>query len=193
MNGKLALVRHGQSEGNARNVFTGWSDLPLIAVGIKEAHAVAQQLTVLGFTFDLVYCSALQRAQETAAIIVQDLGLHVDAVLDVSLNERDYGELTGMNKQQAAERFGADQIALWRRSYLDRPPGGESLKDCRDRVDPFFDRTIKPQLDAGRNVLVVAHGNSLRALVMSIENLSPEEIQKFEIATGEIVIPYREQ
>jgi 2,3-bisphosphoglycerate-dependent phosphoglycerate mutase len=181
----LVLVRHGQSEWNEKNLFTGWRDVGLTEKGRAEAHAAGRALKEAGYRFDLDYTSALQRAQETNAIILAEIGQPDLAVVeDQALNERDYGDLSGLNKDDARERWGEEQVHVWRRSYDVAPPGGESLKDTAARVLPYFEREILPKVLAGKSVLVTAHGNSLRALVMRLEALSEEQIVKVEIATG---------
>lgn len=187
MSGKLVLIRHGQSEGNARNIFTGWRDLPLTERGRSEALAAAESIVRLGVPIDAVFSSALQRAKETATIIIKRLGQAISLTSDAALNERDYGDLTGLNKTEASERFGAEQVRIWRRSFSQRPPAGESLQDTLARVKPYFAAVIAPTLDKGLNCLVVAHGNSLRALVMTMEDLSDADIESLEIMTGELI------
>ncbi len=185
--GLLVLARHGQSEGNAHNVFTGWRDLPLTGRGRQEARAVAQALEAEKIALDAVFCSRLRRTVETAEIVVATLGKPIPVFSEEALNERDYGDLTGMDKDEAALRFGAGQVREWRRSYDTRPPGGESLADTRARVVACYRDAILPRLERGENVLVVAHGNSLRALVMELEGLTPAQIERYELKTGEIV------
>jgi 2,3-bisphosphoglycerate-dependent phosphoglycerate mutase len=184
--GLLVLVRHGESEGNRRNIFTGWRDLGLTERGRDEALAVGNQLAAAGMVFDSAFTSALKRSQETALIILQRLGQTVEMHASSALNERDYGELTGLNKSDAASRWGAEQVRQWRRSFAVRPPGGESLKDTAGRVLPFYRLEILPHLAHGERVLVVAHGNSLRALLMALDGLSVHDIEQVEIRTGDI-------
>ncbi len=182
---KLVLVRHGQSEWNEKNLFTGWKDPELTQKGAKEARNAGRELLGQEYVFDVMYTSALRRAQETGRIILEEMGLtDIVTVRDQRLNERDYGDLSGLNKDDARERWGEDQVHVWRRSYDTPPPGGESLKDTANRVLPYFEEVILPSLVAGKNVLVAAHGNSLRALIMKIESISPLEIVKLEIDTG---------
>jgi len=183
----LALVRHGQSEYNLKNLFTGWLDVPLTELGEDEAKKAALSLKERRFHPDLCFTSALVRAQRTLDIILNQLGIGVDMTVyrDQALNERDYGDLAGLNKAETAEKYGAEQVHIWRRSFDVAPPGGESLKDTADRTLPFFRQQILPLLKSGKNVLVVAHGNSLRSIVMELEKLSPEEILKRELKTGE--------
>ena len=182
---KLVLVRHGQSEWNEKNLFTGWKDPELTQKGAQEARNAGRELLGQEYVFDVMYTSALRRAQETGRIILEEMGLtDIATVRDQRLNERDYGDLSGLNKDDARERWGEDQVHVWRRSYDTPPPGGESLKDTANRVLPYFEEVILPSLVAGKNVLVAAHGNSLRALIMKIESISPLEIVKLEIDTG---------
>ena len=184
----LVLVRHGQSEWNEKNLFTGWRDPGLTTKGINEAHAAGKALKEQNLSFDLLFTSDLIRAQLTGEIILEEMQQsNVTIVKDKSLNERAYGDLTGMDKDQARIKFGKDQVQIWRRSYDIRPPGGESLKDTYDRVIPFFKNTIEPKLSS-KNILVAAHGNSLRALVKHLEDISEQEIVKLEIATGVPII-----
>ena len=181
----LVLVRHGQSEWNKKNLFTGWKDPKLTARGVEEAIKAADELKGSGYSFDKMYTSELFRAQETGRIILDRMGLDsIEVIKDLSLNERNYGDLAGLNKDDARKKWGEDQVHIWRRSFDVPPPGGESLKDTAERVLPYFKQNIIPQLAEGLNILIAAHGNSLRALVMEIEKISPDEIVKLEIATG---------
>ncbi len=181
----LVLVRHGQSEWNEKNLFTGWKDPGLTQKGIEEAKKAGHQLNKLGLNFDIMHTSALIRAQLTGQIILDVLKQdNLETIKNQALNERDYGELTGLNKDEARENFGVDQVQIWRRSYNTPPPGGESLKDTYNRVIPYFESEILP-LMKDKNVLISAHGNSLRALVKYLDNISEEDIVKLEIATGE--------
>ena len=185
MTGTLVLVRHGQSEWNEKNLFTGWADVDLTERGIEEAHKAAQALKERGIRFDEAFTSDLIRAQHTLDIILEDLGqTDIPVTKDKALNERDYGNLVGMNKDEARQRWGEEQVHIWRRSYDVRPPGGESLKDTAERAVPYFEKHILPKVQAGENVLVSAHGNSLRAIIMWLEKLSPEEVLKLELETG---------
>jgi 2,3-bisphosphoglycerate-dependent phosphoglycerate mutase len=185
MTGTLVLVRHGQSEWNEKNLFTGWADVDLTERGIEEAHKAAQALKERGLKFDEAFTSDLIRAQHTLDIILEDLGqTDIPVTKDKALNERDYGNLVGMNKDEARQRWGEEQVHIWRRSYDVRPPGGESLKDTAERAVPYFEKHILPKVEAGENVLVSAHGNSLRAIIMWLEKLSPEEVLKLELETG---------
>ena len=182
----LTLVRHGQSDWNNKNLFTGWENPGLTSKGIDEAHATGLLLKKQSKIYSYLFTSLLDRAINTANIILEELDLNgINVVRDEALNERDYGELTGLNKDDAREKWGEDQVHIWRRSFDIPPPGGESLKDTADRVIPYYENKILPLLFEDNNILVSAHGNSLRALVMHIEGLSPEEILQREIATGQ--------
>jgi len=186
MTGTLILVRHGQSEWNLKNLFTGWRDPNLTEQGIEEARATGRALLAKGIVPDLYYTSALRRAQHTLDLMLEEMDiLNVTITRNIALNERDYGDLAGLNKDDAREKWGEEQVLIWRRSYDVPPPGGESLKDTAARTLPYYEAELLPQLKAGKTVLVAAHGNSLRALVMAIEGLTPDEILKREIATGE--------
>ena len=181
----LVLIRHGQSEWNKKNLFTGWKDPQLTPKGVDEASKAGEELKNSGYCFDKMYTSKLFRAQETGRIILEKMGLNsIEVIKDLSLNERNYGDLAGLNKDDARKKWGKDQVQIWRRSFDVPPPGGESLKDTAERVLPYFKENIIPELSEGLNILVAAHGNSLRALVMELENISPDEIVKLEIATG---------
>jgi 2,3-bisphosphoglycerate-dependent phosphoglycerate mutase len=179
---KLILIRHGQSLWNLENRFTGWVDVPLTAHGVEEARAAARKIDGIGI--DVAYTSALGRAQRTLEVIMQEIGLDVPVIKDKALNERDYGDLSGLNKAETAEKYGAEQVHTWRRSYDVAPPGGESLRDTRARTLPFFERCIMGDIRQGKSVLVVAHGNSNRSIVMAIEDLTPAQILETELATG---------
>lgn len=186
MTGTLILVRHGESEWNLKNLFTGWRNPDLTEKGIGEARATGKALKAKGIVPDLYYTSALRRAQHTLDLMLEEMGiLNVTIVRNIALNERDYGDLAGLNKDDARAKWGEEQVLIWRRSYDIAPPGGESLKDTAARTLPYYEAEILPQLKAGKTVLVAAHGNSLRALVMAIEALTPEQILKREIATGQ--------
>ena len=183
----LILMRHGQSAYNAENRFTGLHDPPLTEAGLAEASAGAKVLRGAGVRIDDVFISALQRTRETADVLQRELGFHGESVIaDAALNERDYGDLSGLDKDQTRSRWGEAQVAKWRRSYAEGPPNGESLRDTVARVLPFFLRSILPSLLQKRTVLVIAHGNSLRALVMALEGLSPAAVEDLEIPTGEV-------
>jgi 2,3-bisphosphoglycerate-dependent phosphoglycerate mutase len=185
----LVLVRHGESEWNKLNLFTGWKDPDLTEKGVTEAKAAGQRMKAEGFTFDLAFTSALRRAQRTLQLILTELGqTGIPVTRDEKLNERDYGDLSGLNKDEARVKWGEQQVHIWRRSYDVPPPGGESLKDTAARVLPYFDATIVPQLKAGKNVLVAAHGNSLRALIMQLEGMTGEQIVARELATGAPIV-----
>lgn len=187
----LVLCRHGQSEWNLKNLFTGWKDPDLTAVGIAEAKAGAEKLKAKGIAFDVAFTSDLTRAQHTLALILEGLGqTGLETHQSIALNERDYGELSGLNKDDARARWGEEQVHIWRRSYDIPPPGGESLKDTAARVLPYYVHKILPVVLSGKRTLVAAHGNSLRALIMAMEGLSGEEIVKRELATG-VPIVYR--
>ena len=180
----LILIRHGQSEWNALNQFTGWKDPDLTVKGIEEAHNAGKIINNLRINFDLVYTSALVRAQNTAKIILKEINQSLSTIKNQALNERNYGDLAGLNKDDARKRWGNEQVHIWRRSYDIPPPGGESLKDTGERVLPFFMKEILPHVCEGKNVLVAAHGNSLRSLIKFLDNISDEDIVKLEIPTG---------
>jgi len=181
---KLVIVRHGQSEWNAQNRFTGWVDVELAPKGIEEAKKAGEKLK--GYSFDKAFTSALKRAQNTLSTILEVTGqTDLEVVKNEALNERMYGDLQGMNKDEAREQFGEEQVHIWRRSYDSPPPGGESLKGTADRVLPYFEKVIVPELKAGKDIIIAAHGNSLRALIMHLEQLSPDEILKTEVPTGQ--------
>ena len=180
----LILIRHGQSEWNALNQFTGWKDPDLTAKGIEEAHNAGRIINDLKINFDLVFTSALIRAQNTAEIILKEINQPLSTIKNQALNERNYGDLAGLNKDDARKRWGDEQVHIWRRSYDIPPPGGESLKDTGERVLPFFMKEIHPHVCKGKNVLVAAHGNSLRSLIKFLDNISDEDIVKLEIPTG---------
>ena len=180
----LILIRHGQSKWNALNQFTGWKDPDLTAKGIEEAHNAGKIINNLKINFDLVFTSALIRAQNTAEIILKEINQSLSIIKNQALNERNYGDLAGLNKDDARKRWGDEQVHIWRRSYDIRPPGGESLKDTGERVLPFFMKEIHPHVCKGKNVLVAAHGNSLRSLIKFLDNISDEDIVKLEIPTG---------
>lgn len=185
MTNTLVLVRHGQSEWNARNLFTGWRDPELTALGRKEAERAGRLLRDRGLHFDIAFTSVLCRAEETNRIILAELGQgDLPVVRDAALNERDYGDLAGLNKDDARKRWGDEQVHAWRRSFAVRPPGGESLQDTAGRVLPYYEREILPRVLKGQCVLVSAHGNSLRALVMMLDGLEEAEVVALDIPTG---------
>ena len=189
MAGMLILVRHGQSEWNLKNLFTGWKDPDLTEKGVEEARATARKLRAAGLMPTVWFTSALKRAQHTLDLILDELGItEVTITRSKALNERDYGDLAGLNKDDAREKWGEEQVHIWRRSYDVPPPGGESLKDTAARTLPYYEDVILPFVTDGETVLVAAHGNSLRSMVMAIEGLTPDEILKREIATGEPVV-----
>lgn len=185
----LVLVRHGQSEWNLKNLFTGWRDVDLSPQGIDEAKAAARKLKTKGLTFGVCFTSALKRAQRTLDLMLADLGqTNLPITRDLALNERDYGDLAGLNKDDARAKWGEEQVHLWRRSYTVAPPGGESLRDTGARVWPYYLHRIQPHVLRGERVLISAHGNSLRALIMALDGLTPDEVVKLELATGVPVI-----
>jgi len=185
------LVRHGQSEWNLKNLFTGWRDVDLTEKGIAEARAAGRKLKALGITFDIAFTSDLKRAQNTLTLILEEMGqTGLQVIRNLALNERDYGDLSGLNKDDARKKWGEEQVHIWRRSYDVAPPGGESLKDTLARALPYYNTEILPRVLRGERVLVAAHGNSLRALVMVLDRLSPEGIVKRELATG-VPLVYR--
>lgn len=191
MSGTLVLVRHGQSEWNLKNLFTGWKDPGLTEKGIAEAREAGRLLKAKGLKFDICFTSALSRAQHTLTLILEELGqTELPETRDQALNERDYGELTGLNKDDARKKWGEEQVHIWRRSYDVPPPGGESLKDTLARSLPYYMHMIQPHVLEGKSVLVAAHGNSLRSLIMAIDGLTPEQILKRELATG-VPVLYR--
>ena len=187
----LVLVRHGQSEWNLKNLFTGWRDVDLTDKGVAEAREAGRKLKAQGLTFDVAFTSLLKRAQRTLDLMLEEMGqTNLKIIKDVALNERDYGDLSGLNKDDARKKWGEEQVLIWRRSYDIAPPGGESLKDTLARTLPYYVTEILPRVLRGERVLVAAHGNSLRALVMVLEKLSPEQILQREIGTG-VPIIYR--
>ena len=185
----LVLVRHGQSEWNLKNLFTGWKDPDLTEVGIAEAKEAGRKLKAQGLSFDIAFTSVLRRAQHTLDLALVEIGqTGLPVTRDLALNERDYGDLSGLNKDDARKKWGEEQVLIWRRSYDVPPPGGESLKDTLARTLPYYVQEILPGVLRGRRTLVAAHGNSLRALIMVLEKLSPEKILKRELATGAPII-----
>jgi len=188
---KLVLLRHGQSQWNLENRFTGWKDVPLTEKGINEANNAGHLLKKHNIKIDKVFSSVLERANRTAEIAIKASeieNLHKDGKLiyerDQKLNERDYGDLVGLNKAETADKFGKEQVHIWRRSYDTPPPNGESLKDVVDRVSPYFTETIQPHILNKKNVLIAAHGNSLRAIMIKVGMYKPEEISSIELPTG---------
>ena len=181
----LVLVRHGQSQWNKKNIFTGWKNPDLTELGIKEAIKAGIALKKSGYKFDLMFTSVLLRAIRTGKLILEELDQKdLKVIENEALNERDYGDLSGLNKDEAKKRWGSDQVHTWRRSFDTPPPQGESLKNTAERVLPYFSENILPLIRKNREIVVVAHGNSLRALVMHLDNLSPDEVVRLEIPTG---------
>ncbi|MGC8594181.1 MAG: 2,3-bisphosphoglycerate-dependent phosphoglycerate mutase [Candidatus Kryptoniota bacterium] len=180
---KLVLLRHGESQWNLENRFTGWIDVPLSDRGLKEAESAGEKLK--SYKFDQGYCSKLKRAIDTLKIVLEKIGqLNLPVEYDTALNERHYGDLQGLNKAETAKKFGDEQVKIWRRSYDVAPPNGESLADTAARVLPYWKFKIFPDIKAGKNVLVVAHGNSLRSLVMYLDNLTKDQVLELNIPTG---------
>jgi 2,3-bisphosphoglycerate-dependent phosphoglycerate mutase len=187
----LVLVRHGQSEWNLKNLFTGWRDVDLTDAGIEEAKSAGRKLKAKGLAFDVTFTSNLKRAQRSLDLMLGELGQpQLKVTRDLALNERDYGELSGLNKDDARAKWGEEQVHTWRRSYATAPPGGESLRDTGARVWPYYIHRVQPHVLRGERVLIAAHGNSLRALIMALDGLSPEAIVKLELATG-VPVVYR--
>ena len=185
----LVLVRHGQSEWNAKNLFTGWKNPGLTSAGEKEAIDAGNLIKERDIKFSIMFTSALKRAQITGQMILDVIDqTNIEVIKDQALNERDYGELAGLNKDDARKQWGKEQVHIWRRSYDIPPPGGESLKNTAERVLPYFNSLILPKLLQGENILVAAHGNSLRSLVMQLDNLSKDEVIALEIPTGAPII-----
>ena len=188
---KLVLLRHGQSQWNLENRFTGWKDVPLTEQGIKEAKNAGKLIKKNNIKFDKIYSSVLERANKTAEIAIKEAEINelykngkLNYVRDKSLNERDYGDLVGLNKAETADKFGKEQVQIWRRSYETPPPNGESLKNVVERVSPYFTEQIEPLLLKEKNILIVAHGNSLRAIMIKVGLYKPEEISSIELPTG---------
>jgi 2,3-bisphosphoglycerate-dependent phosphoglycerate mutase len=180
---RLVLLRHGESQWNLENRFTGWVDVPLSPRGVEEAKSAGDKLK--GFTFDRAFTSVLSRANETLRFVLEVIGqTAIPIEKDKALNERMYGELQGLNKAETATKYGEAQVKIWRRSYDVKPPGGESLKDTAERVLPYYESRIKPYVLKGETILIAAHGNSLRALVMQLEQLSREQVLELNIPTG---------
>ena len=188
---KIILLRHGQSQWNLENKFTGWKNVPLTEKGELEAKKAGELIKKHKIHIDSVFSSNLERANKTAEIALKESGLlnlwkndKLIVTCDEKLNERDYGDLVGLNKLETAEKFGKEQVHIWRRSYDTPPPNGESLKDVVDRVSPYFKDNIKPLLDQNKNILIAAHGNSLRAMMIELGMYKPEEISSIELPTG---------
>ena len=185
----LVLVRHGESDWNKKNLFTGWRDIDLTEQGIKEAREAGRKLKAQGLKFDVAFTSALVRAQRTLDLMLEELGqTGIPVFKDQALNERDYGDLSGLNKDDARKKWGEEQVHIWRRSYDIAPPGGESLKVTLARTLPYYVTEILPRVLRGERVLVAAHGNSLRALAMVLDQMTPESVTTLELATGVPVI-----
>ncbi len=186
----LVLVRHGQSDWNLKNLFTGWKDPDLSPKGVAEAETAGRALKEIG-PFDIAFTSALTRAQHTLKLILGEVGqVGLETIADQALNERDYGDLSGLNKDEARAKWGEEQVLIWRRSYDINPPGGESLKDTVARALPYYCQKILPRVLGGEKVLIAAHGNSLRSLIMVLDGLTPKTIPAVELATG-VPIVYR--
>ena len=191
MSGTLVLVRHGQSEWNLKNLFTGWRDPDLTPLGVQEANAGGKALADYGIKFDIAFTSTLSRAQKTCQIVLDNIGQpNLETIRNEALNERDYGDLSGLNQDDARARWGEEQVHIWRRSYDVPPPGGESLKDTVARVLPYYVAEILPRVMRGERVLVAAHGNSLRALAMVLDRLDEKTIPTLELKTG-VPLVYR--
>ena len=184
-NRNLILVRHGQSEWNAKNLFTGWKDPGLTEIGLKEAKNAGLLINKIGIAFNKMFTSNLMRAQKTGLIILDTIDQSdIQIIKNESLNERNYGSLAGLNKDDAREKWGEEQVHIWRRSFDIPPPDGESLKNTAERVLPYFNSVIMPRIKNGDNILIAAHGNSLRALIMQLDGISDQDIVKLEIPTG---------
>lgn len=183
--GQLVLLRHGESQWNLENRFTGWVDVPLSPKGEEEARQAGEKLKAVGVRFDMAFTSVLQRAIRTMEIALEVLGQSgVPVTKDQALNERHYGDLQGLDKAETAKKFGDEQVHIWRRSYDIAPPGGESLKDTAARTLPYFEANILPAVKAGKSILIAAHGNSLRSLVMSLDQLTKEQVLELNLGTG---------
>ena len=197
----LILLRHGQSQWNLENRFTGWKDVPLTDQGIHEAKTAGLLMMKKNISFDVIFSSVLQRANKTAELAVKEMNLEqfwennkLIMTCDQSLNERDYGDLVGLNKKETANKYGTDQVHKWRRSYNIAPPGGESLQNVVERVKPYFIMYIQPEINKDKNVLIVAHGNSLRALMIQVGLYQSDEISKIELPTGKpFIISYESE
>ncbi len=187
----LILLRHGQSQWNLENRFTGWTDVPLTNNGILEAISAGKLLLKNELKIELIFSSILERANKTAELVAKEMKLkhlfvngRLTMIKSKELNERDYGDLVGLNKKETSQKYGEEQVRIWRRSFDVPPPAGESLKNVVDRVSPYFDDFIQPELSSGKNILIVAHGNSLRAILIKVGLYKPEEISKIELPTG---------
>jgi 2,3-bisphosphoglycerate-dependent phosphoglycerate mutase len=181
----LVLLRHGESQWNLENRFTGWVDVPLSPKGEEEARQAGEKLKTANVHFDVAFTSVLQRANRTMEIALDILGQrNIPVERDQALNERHYGDLQGLDKAETAKKFGEEQVHIWRRSYDIAPPGGESLKDTAARTLPYYEAKILPMIKAGKNILVAAHGNSLRSLVMQLDQLTKEQVLKLNLGTG---------
>jgi 2,3-bisphosphoglycerate-dependent phosphoglycerate mutase len=191
MDRMMVLVRHGQSQWNLKNLFTGWRDVGLSDQGVTEAREAGRRIKTRGLRFGTTFTSALSRAQRTLDLILEESGqTGLPITRDQALNERDYGDLSGLNKDDARAKWGEEQVHIWRRSYAIAPPGGESLRDTGARVWPYYIHNIQPHVMRGEGVLIAAHGNSLRALIMALDGLTSDEVVKLELATG-LPILYR--
>ena len=199
---RLILLRHGQSQWNLENRFTGWKNVDLTQKGVEEAILAGKLMKEKNIKIDLVFSSNLKRANETAKLAISQMSLknlydkdkNLIIIKDQSLNERDYGDLVGLNKEETARKYGKEQVHVWRRSFETPPPGGESLKNVLERVDPYFKQNIKNEIDNKKNVIIVAHGNSLRAIMIAINLYKPEQISKIELPTGNpFVITYKDK
>ena len=189
MKNVLVLVRHGQSEWNKKNLFTGWTDVPLTKQGMKEAVDAGRRLKKLGYNFDVAFTSHLIRSWQTMILMLDELDQEgLPTMNHKAMNERNYGDLAGLNKDDARKKWGDEQVHIWRRSYDTPPPGGESLKDTAERALPYFENDIMPQVLNGKNVIVAAHGNSLRAVIMKLDGLSEDEVTQLNIPTGMPII-----
>ena len=188
---QLILLRHGQSQWNLENRFTGWKDVPLTGKGVKEAQSAGELMKKSNIEIDLIFSSVLQRAHDTAIHALKKMDLdhlwndnNLIMTKNQSLNERNYGDLVGLNKQETADKYGEEQVHIWRRSFDVPPPGGESLKDVVGRVQPYYNKFIEPEIKNNKDILIVAHGNSLRAIMIMAGLYQPEEISQVELATG---------
>ncbi len=189
MDNILVLVRHGESEWNKKNLFTGWTDVPLTKHGMAEAQEAGKRLQKLGYKFEIAFTSHLIRSWQTLILMLDELDQEgLPTISHKAMNERDYGDLAGLNKDDARKKWGDEQVHIWRRSFDVPPPGGESLKDTADRALPYFENQIMPQVMDGKNVIVAAHGNSLRAVIMKLDGLSEDEVTQLNLPTGSPVV-----